>query len=147
MTQPKSVIPANIVTNPAIPIDIVADPNSLILANIVTEPTSVIQANSLTQPESFLPKESLRPFPSSSVSLPPPDNVATPDIIPPTVEPVEASNGSDNSKPILKRGKRSSVPSGKGKGRIKKCGLSSCVPCSFDTDCGKCLQCTNKKMK
>ena len=28
-----------------------------------------------------------------------------------------------------------------------KCGMKSCVPCSYDKDCGRCLQCLNKKTK
>ena len=132
-TQPKNLIPANIVTEliRAIPANIVTEPNSLTPVNIETESTSVIQP------------ESLRPFPSSPISLPPLD------LIPPPPS-VEASNGSENSEQTVKRGKRPSVPSvpsGRGRGRIKKCGLASCLPCSFETDCGKCPQCTNKKMK
>ena len=44
-----------------------------------------------------------------------------------------------------KRGRRKAVTSATGKRRLK-CSLKSCLPCSYETDCGGCLQCLNKKV-
>ena len=44
--------------------------------------------------------------------------------------------------PASKRGRRPKVSS---KGRLK-CGIASCLPCSINSDCGKCTQCLNKKV-
>ena len=44
--------------------------------------------------------------------------------------------------PASKRGRRPKVSS---KGRLK-CGIASCLPCSINSDCGKCTQCLNRKV-
>ena len=43
-----------------------------------------------------------------------------------------------------KRGKRALIPGANGRRRIS-CGLKSCKPCLYNSDCGKCMQCLNKK--
>ena len=41
----------------------------------------------------------------------------------------------------------SSASSGFKKRSRMKCGSKTCVPCSYDVDCGECLQCLHKKTK
>ena len=43
-----------------------------------------------------------------------------------------------------KRGKRALIPGANGRRRIR-CGLKSCKPCLYNSDCGKCMQYLNKK--
>ena len=43
-----------------------------------------------------------------------------------------------------KRGKRALIPGANGRRRVR-CGLKSCKPCMYNSDCGKCMQCLNKK--
>ena len=130
--KPISAAPANSLTQPnsETPTNIETPHSNVTPANIVTQTSSVIPAKFVTpntQTESLLPDVSL----ILPVCLPPPDIML---------------HESGISKQAIRRGKRSTVLSSKGR-RIKKCGLPSCLPCSFETNCGKCPQCLNKKMK
>ena len=59
-----------------------------------------------------------------------------------------AQSASLGIRPIkMKRGRRERVESGRGRAGRFRCGLQSCVPCSVETDCGKCLPCCYKTMK
>ena len=59
-----------------------------------------------------------------------------------------AQSASLGLRPIkMKRGRRERVESGRGRAGRFRCGLQSCVPCSVETDCGKCLPCCYKTMK
>ena len=139
--------------------DIVMPAKIVTQAEIVTRGESVSPAESGTpienvpSPKGFMPPESFPSLESTDLleshcppeSLPQslsallPDKMATPDSTP-------SFSNSEVSKQTMKRGRRSTVPSAKGKGR-PKCGLTSCVPCSYGASCGDCPECLNKKMK
>ena len=136
--------------------DLLAPPKRITQAEIVTPsevtqpknvtPTGIVtQMESMPSPESC-PEQGRLPVPTTESMLLP-NSMATSNTTPSFSKSFESSVESSMLKQTMKRGRRSTVPSAKkGRGRLK-CGLSACVPCSFEMVCGRCPQCLNKTMK
>ena len=138
IAPPENVTQSEMVT----PLEIVIPPE------IVTPaPPEVVTLMESMPPPQSLPEQGRLPLPPAESLLLIPDCMAIPNSTPSFSISFESSVESGVSKQTMKRGRRSTVPPvKKGRGRLK-CGLSSCVPCSFETGCGDCPQCLNKKMK